>query len=227
MTNTVRQYALDFPHRTAYGREDFLISPCNEAAVKWIDLWPDWPAPALVLYGEAASGKTHLSYVWQERVEALRLPVQDLIGADFSRIFTKAKALIIEDVDRAIGDIDIEKALFHLYNIAKEDQGHILLTAHSVPSSWGFQLPDLRSRLLAAPSVSIHAPDDALLNAVLVKMFMDRQLEVSEEVLNYISTRIERSFSCVRQLVERADNIALSEKKGITIPVIKQALEQM
>ena len=76
-------------------------------------------------------------------------------------------------------------------------------------------------------SVSIHAPDDMLLNAVLVKMFMDRQLEVSEEVLNYISTRIERSFSYIRQLVERADKIALAEKKGITIPVIRRVLEQM
>ena len=180
-----------------------------------------------MLYGEAASGKTHLSYVWQDRVDALRLPAQDLIGADFSRIFTKAKALIIEDVDQLIGDIEIEKSLFHLYNMAKEEQGHILLTAHSAASSWDFKLPDLRSRLCAAPSVSIHAPDDMLLNAVLVKMFMDRQLEVSEDVLNYISSRIERSFSYIRQLVERADKIALAEKKGITIPVIRRVLEQM
>ena len=222
-----QQIPLDLPHREAYGREDFLISPSNEEAVKWIDLWPEWTAPVLILYGAEASGKTHLSYVWQEKSEALRLPIKDLPDVDLARIFARNHALIIEDVDRAIGDSELEIALFHLYNMAKENKKTVLLTAPVVQSQWDFVLPDLRSRLCAAPSVSIHAPDDDLVKLVLVKLFYDRQLEVSSEVVDYILPRIERSFSFVRQLVEKTDKIALAEKKGVTIPVIKKAFEEI
>lgn len=222
-----RQFALDFPHRSAYGREDFLIAPCNEEAVKWIDLWPSWPAPACVLYGEEASGKTHLSYVWQNRAEALRIPKDDLEGAQFASVFERNRAVIIDDIDNLIGNVEAETALFHLYNLAKEEGGTLLFTARTVPSSWAFSLPDLRSRLCAAPHVAIHAPDDVLLQSILVKLFSDRQLDVSNDVIQYVLPRMERSFKFARYLVDSADKIALSQKKPITVSIIKEALNAL
>lgn len=223
----IKQIPMDFSHRVAYGREDFLIAPSNQEAVQWIDMWPKWPAPALIIYGDEASGKTHLSYVWQDRTGAQRIPANDLKDADFGRIFECDKCVIIEDVSGYIGDREFETALFHLYNMAKEEQAHILLTASSVQSGWDFVIPDLRSRLCAAPSVSIHEPDDVLLQSILVKLFSDRQLDVSIEVINYILPRTERSFRFIKRLVERADKIALSEKKAVTIPVIRKAFESL
>ena len=64
------QLAFDLPARPAMGREDFLVASCNRDAVGWIDRWPEWPYPCMVLYGPPGSGKTHLARVWQQRAGA-------------------------------------------------------------------------------------------------------------------------------------------------------------
>lgn len=227
MKPKTQQFTLDLPLRAAYGREDFLIAPSNEQAVAWIDSWPDWPAPAFILYGEAASGKTHLSYVWQERSEAVRIPASDLAAGDFSSLIARNRAVIIEDVDQVIGERESETALFHLYNMAKEEQASLFLTATQAPVNWQFVVADLKSRLCSVPSVAIFPPDDQLLKAVLVKLFHDRQIVVGDDVIAYILARMERSFKAARRLADLADRQALEEKRGVTVPLIRAVMDRM
>src|SRR5207302_4826047 len=72
------QLAIDLPHRPALGRADFLVSDCNEAALGWIERWPQWPAPALVLHGPAGSGKSHLAELWRARSGGVSVAGEDL-----------------------------------------------------------------------------------------------------------------------------------------------------
>ncbi len=195
------QLALDLGHRPALEREDFLVSPCNENAVAWIDRWPDWPGPALVIHGPAGCGKTHLARVWRQRSGA-------------------TKGAVIENADRPGDDV----ALFHLYNQHAEQGGHLLLTANTPPARWSGRLPDLVSRLAAAPTVAIGPPDDTLIAQVLVKLFADRQLEVGAEVVSYLVTHMERSFAAARHLVGAADAAALAAKRPITVPLVRDVL---
>lgn len=220
-----RQIPLDLGHRTAMGREDFLIAPSNQDAVAWIDLWPEWPAPALVLYGPAASGKSHLAEVWRARTQAQKILARDLAGRVVEDIARDKGHVVIDDADYLIGDVAREKELFHLYNVFKEQKRSLLLTMLEAPVRRAFTLPDLASRLRAAPCVAIREPDDALLAAVLVKLFNDRQLRVSEEVVNYIVPRIERSLESARAFVAKIDDAALSSKSDITIPFIRKWLD--
>lgn len=224
MNIAARQLSLDLGHRPAHGREDFLISPSNQDAVTWIDLWPQWPAPALVIYGPAACGKSHLAAVWRERAAAVAILPDELAGTEASLLAARGKALLLDPVDPWIGDRAAETTLFHLYNIAKEEGKTLLLTMRAAPSHLSFVLPDLASRLRAAPCAAIAAPDESLLGAVLVKMFSDRQLNLSPDALDYILPRMERSFAAARDLVARADALALSEKKGITVPLLRRVL---
>ena len=76
----MRQLALEFAHRPAFGREDFLVSDSNREAVGWVDLWPNWPAPGLIIFGPESSGKTHLAEVWRARTAAERIDVSELAG---------------------------------------------------------------------------------------------------------------------------------------------------
>ena len=62
------QLALNFPHRASLGREDFLVSPCNQEAVTMIEGWPMWPYFALCIYGATGCGKTHLANVWANQI---------------------------------------------------------------------------------------------------------------------------------------------------------------
>ena len=219
-TQPARQIAFDLGHRPAHGRQDFLVAPSNRDAVAWIDLWPEWPAPALVLHGPASCGKTHLSAVWAEKTDTAFVNAAQIAGGDADAIARTARNLVLDHVDPWFSDRAAETTLFHLYNIMKEE-GRSLLLVH-VP----FALPDLASRLRAAPAAAIHAPDDSLLSAILVKLFADRQLQVGQDVISYIVPRMERSFAAATDIVDRADKIALAEKKNIGVGLMRQVMLQ-
>jgi chromosomal replication initiation ATPase DnaA len=151
------QLAIDLPHRPALGRADFLVSDCNAAALQWIERWPECPAPALVLYGPAGSGKSHLAALWRQRSGGVLVAGAELPGADLNELASRA-AVALDDAVQAP-----ERALLHLYNCCAEAGSFLLVVAREAPASWPIALPDLASRLRAVPSVAIAAPDDRVL----------------------------------------------------------------
>lgn len=220
MTQPVAQIPLTLTYPPSFRREDFLQAPCNADALAWIDRWPDWPGPALILHGSAASGKSHLAAIWAARSRASLLSPLNLAACP-TRI---DGPLVIDRGDLAIGDSDAETCLFHIYNMVKEG-GHSLLLTSTVPmQSLDFTLPDLASRLRAAPSVGIEPPDDDLLAAILMKLFSDRQLQISPDVIAYVLPRMERSFAAAHALVAAADALALAQRKGVTLGIMRQVL---
>jgi chromosomal replication initiation ATPase DnaA len=216
-----RQIPFDLGHRTAMGRDDFLIAPNNQDAVAWIDLWPEWPAPVLILYGPIASGKSHLAAVWGEKSNAACVRPDTLTDSSVRSIADAAKHIILEDADKLIGNVEGEKGLFHLYNLFREEKRSVLITLREPPIRRAFAIPDLASRLRAAPAVAIREPDDVLLGAILVKLFNDRQLRVSQDAVNYILSHMERSFEEARRIVEAADTRAMIEKRPVSVPLLK------
>lgn len=220
------QIPFDLGHRVALGREDFMIAPCNQDAVSWIDRWPEWPAPVLVLSGPAGSGKSHLAAVWKNIASAQWVDASVLHDTEAGQINGRGGALVIDHFDPWIGDRVAETALFHLYNLAKEQGSTILLTMRMAPGQIDFDLPDLSSRLRAAPVAEIKPPDDVLLAALLVKLFADRQLSIGADVLSYVLPRMDRSFSAAHDIVNRADHLALSEKKPVTVPLMRRVLSE-
>jgi len=219
----MKQLPLNFETRTALGREDFLVSAANEAAVAWIDRWPDWPGPFLLIMGPQRSGKTHLSHVWAEKSGATTLTHEDLASLDINAMSEIASnPIVLED----LGSDMEEQKLFHLYNLVKEKGGFLLMTAQKPVSEWGLALPDLKSRMGAVQVVRIGEPDDALFGAVLLKLFSDRQLQVSPELLQYLITRLERSFEAANTIVEKVDRLSLAEKRDVTIPLVRSILDK-
>jgi chromosomal replication initiation ATPase DnaA len=223
----LRQTALNLGHRTALGRDDFLIAPCNQDAVAWLDRWPDWPAPALVLHGLPASGKTHLAAVWRDHTKAGWIDASELGTLGAETLAARAGHLVIDHLDPWIGDLAAETTVFHLYNMMKERGTSLVVTMRAAPGQIAFALPDLSSRLRAAPAVSVAPPDDTLLGAVLVKLFTDRQMTIGADVIAYVLPRMERSFSAARDIVERADRLALEQKKPISVSLLRQVLSTL
>lgn len=217
-----QQLPLALEMRPALARADFMVANCNREAVTWIDRWPEWPVPALCLYGPAGSGKSHLAEVWRARSGASSVAGSDLIGADPDRLLGDDTGLVIEDADMAID----ETVCFHLYNMLKERNGHLLLTAQQPPSRWKVRLADLRSRLGAALVCEISPPDDDLLVGLLIKLFADRQIAPSPQIVAYIVPRIERSFAALTQLVAAIDRRALAEKRAVTLPLVRSVMEE-
>jgi chromosomal replication initiation ATPase DnaA len=215
------QLAIDLPHRPAFGRADFLVSECNAAALQWIERWPDWPAPALVLHGAAGSGKSHLAHFWRERTGGVLIAGEELSQAEPNELASR-RAVALDDAARAP-----ERELLHLYNCCIEAGASLLIIAREAPANWPMVLPDLASRLRAAPSVAIAPPDDAVLAAVLVKHFADRQVRVAPGVVGFLVRRMERSFAAAGALAERLDRLALGAGRPITIVLARRVLADL
>jgi chromosomal replication initiation ATPase DnaA len=214
------QLTLALPHIPALGGEDFLVSTANGIAAKLVGAWPDWTNPICIITGPEGSGKTHLVNVWRARSGALAYPVS-AIGEAVAAALTQPAPIAIEDIDA--GGLD-EHAAFHLLNLAREHRFDVLITARSAPGTWDISLPDLRSRVRSAALVPIEEPDDALLRAVLVKLFDDRQLAVGPEVIDYVMPRMERSMAAAALIVEALDKAALAERRGVTRPLAAKVL---
>lgn len=219
-----RQLTLDLPIETRFGREDFLVSPSNADAFETFEGWPAWPDRVLLLLGPTGAGKSHLGTIWAARSHARILPASALAGADLSALAAEGP-MLLEDVDSARG---IEAELFHLLNLVRNSaNGWLVLTARAWPDGWGLRTPDLLSRLRLAPAVEIAEPDDALVRAVLVKHFIDRQLVVDTTVVEYLAMRIERSLDAARQVVEALDQEALTTGRRITRPMAGEVLRAL
>ena len=196
-----------------YAREDFVVAAGNREAVAWIDRWPDWPAPALAVGGPAGCGKTHLGRIWAARAQAAIVEGPDLDGktvADLVALVEVSRALVVERAERTP-----ERALFHLYNLMRERRGFLLLLAEHPPAHWRITLPDLASRLRAAPAVAVAPPDDDLLGSIILKQLADRQLHAGPGVVHYLVSHMERSADAARHVVAALDRRALVESREI------------
>lgn len=207
-----RQLVLSLPHSESLAREDFLESRCNAAALRMVESWPSWPDLALALVGPPGSGKTHLAAIWAERAGARRLSSRALDMTSLPDALATG-ALVVEDV---VPGFIAETALFHLLNLAREERAYVLLTSRTSPGGWRVGTPDLVSRLRALPTAVLGPADEALIKAVLVKLFADRQLVVDEKLLNYIAMRIERSTAAARSAVEVLDLASMRLKRPLS-----------
>ncbi len=220
MTGRSRQLAFDLPHRQALGRDDFLVTSSNAAAVALVDQWPMWPSTAVMLVGPPGSGKSHLAEVWRQRAKAKFTRAQDVQVENAPELLSGG-ALAIEDVSETKLD---ETALFHLLNLARQQSASALLTSQMRPQQWKISLPDLASRLRALPMVEILPPDDALLRGVLVKLFLDRQIAPEESTISFMLTRMPRSLEAARALVAEIDRRAWEEKAEVTRPFVARIM---
>lgn len=216
-----RQLALALPHAESLTRDNFMEGSANAQALALIDAWPDWPNRIMMLVGPEGSGKSHLASIWAAEAGARSVAAHTLTPADVPGELATG-ALVVDDLDPASFD---ERALFHLLNLAREDEAYVLMTGRTLPSAFPVELRDLRSRLRAVSVVTLTPPDDRLFRALIVKFCADRQMTVDESIVSYLATRIERSFAAARQAVELLDGEALRQRRPVTRALAAEVLK--
>jgi len=220
-----RQLAFNLPAEAALTRQDFFVSPANAPALAALDGWRDWPGGKMIVVGPSGAGKTHLALIWAAEAGAAVVTGASLVRADLPALIARG-AVAVEDAEAVAADPAAEVALFHLHNMATEARASLLLTAACPPRDWGLALPDLASRMQAMALTRLDAPDDALLAAVLVKLFADRQVVVPPTLIPYLIARMERSFTAAWALVARLDAQALAEGRPITRQLASALLDR-
>lgn len=219
----IRQLTFDLGRSDTQTRADFFVSTSNAAAMAALDDWAGWPQGKMVLVGRSGAGKSHLARIWAAEAGAARIGGADLAGADLPAL-AEGGRVVVDDADLVAGDPAAERALFHLHNLL-EGSGRLLLTAKEAPAAWGIALPDLASRLEAAGVARLEPADDALLSAVLVKLFADRQIAVTPALISYLAARIDRSVAEAGRLVERLDQAALAAGRPVTRALAAEILD--
>lgn len=186
-----------------FAGENFLVAPSNKLAFDTATSFP-WPSYALHIYGETGCGKTHIANIAQSLAQQNSVTLH-----------------AIENLHAGFDEVELLQKL----NFAKERGENVLLTSSAPLIQLGFKLPDLTSRLAAIPSIAIEAPDSELFYMLLARQFSARQISVDDGVLNYLTNRLERSFSALVAAVEKIDKLSLQEKRSITIPLVKNVIE--
>jgi chromosomal replication initiation ATPase DnaA len=207
-----RQLAFALPHAESLTRDNFLEGPANEPGLALVESWPDWPNRTMLLVGPEGSGKSHLATIWAEQSGARSTAAHALNAAAVPGALATG-ALVVEDLRQREFD---ERAMFHLLNLAREDEASVLITARVAPAAFEVELRDLRSRLRAIPVVSLLPPDDLLFRSLIVKFCADRQMNIDETVVGYLTTRLERSYAAVRRAVDLLDSEALRLGRPVT-----------
>lgn len=213
------QLSFDWPTGVALGPDDFFVSQANAQAYAMINAPQTWPDRKLVLCGQADAGKSHLARIFAEQLGGVILPAAD-ITPDFK---TESPCVVVEDMTalpRAA-----EEAMFHLHNYLRNTGGTLLMTARTAPSRWPISLPDLASRMQASTVTQIDSPDDALLAALIMKLFADRQIIPKPALVTYLVPRIERSFAAAAEIVARLDHAALEQGRKINTTLARALLD--
>lgn len=232
MTNVnekLKQLPLGFETRAYMGRDDFMVSECNKEAFGLLEGWPQWLGSGAVIYGPKGCGKSHLAQMFSDKVRnsATPSPAVSIVDCNainmrnFKKLSNENKVLIVENLQPGNHD----EALFHLFNLFNVPEHWILFTAEKAPAQMKFTLKDLQTRLNMLPCAAISEPDDMMLQMLIVKLFDDRQLKITPEILQYIINNAPRSFAYIENLVAEIDKISLAYQTAVTYTVIKQAME--
>lgn len=226
-TPSSRQLTLDLTTPPAHARSDFLPAPANRDALAALDAPMSWPNGRMLLIGPEGAGKTHMAAFWAAENGARRIAAAALRPDAPDMLASEGGAIVVEDADHAGFAAGVEQALFHLWNLCGPRDCLLLMTARRPPRDWGLVLPDLRSRMDAMPQVHLGPPDRALLAAVLVKLFADRQLAVPAGLIDWLSLHMDRDLGLARRLVAAMDHAAMARKTPVTRRIAAELLDKL
>ena len=220
------QLPLVLPHKPLLKADNLHVGRSNRDAVAWLEAWPAWPAPALVIHGPPACGKSHLLHIWGDQSGAAVATPDTVLRSEPPSLVAGQAAIAIDDAENLTGTAG-EQTLLHVYNLLAERGGHLILAARRPASAWPLKLADLSSRLRAAPSVAVGEPDDQLLADVIIKLLKDRQLDIGDDVVRYAVLRMERSFDAAGRLAAALDAASLAARRPISVPLAKTVVDDL
>ena len=214
----MEQYNLNFQNQTSYTQDNFLVSECNKSAFDNLIKNDDSNIYNFFLYGEKKSGKSHLASIWSLKNNCIKLNINEY---DIDQIIKINQNILIDNIFENIN----EEKVFYLINHCISNNLKILFTSDIKPINYNFLLKDLSSRIKSLHLVQIYKPDDYLVSNLIIKLFNDKQIKIkNNDVVKFLSLRIDRSFDNLYSIINKIDRHSLSNKREITIPLIKEII---
>ena len=215
----LNQLLLDFDYKTNFNEHDFYLSKSNSNAFNLINRWPDWDKKILNISGEKFSGKSHLANIFKSKSKAFLIKGNEIDNSIFKSIKLH-ESIIIDDFE----ECNEEEILYSIFNLIDQDSKYLLINSLKPINEIKFRLPDLTSRSKNCLYAVIENPDDELLFAIILKNFSDRQIKIEKKIINFIISRIDRSYRKIDEFIYKIDELSLKKKKPINLKTIKEIL---
>ena len=216
----LRQQLFNFRFNKSFNKIDFFVSESNFYAYNLILSWPKWEKKIINIFGERYSGKTHLIQIFLEKNKGLVINLNDLKNYDLDKLRFNEN-IIIENITE-----ELDESLFYsLIDTIDKYNKFLILTSNKSVSNFNVKLGDLKSRLKNCLFAEIQKPDDILIQALITKNLADYQISIDSKLIDFISKRITRSYSKIREFVCTIDEISLKKKKPINFKIITEILE--
>ena len=215
----LNQLLLDFTYKNNFNEHDFYLSKSNSNAFNLINRWPDWDKKILNISGEKFSGKSHLANIFQLKSKAFLIKGNEIDNSIFKSIKLH-ESIIIDDFE----ECNEEEILYSIFNLIDQDSKYLLINSLKPINEIKYRLPDLTSRSKNCLYAVIENPDDELLFAIILKNFSDRQIKIEKKIINFIISRIDRSYRKIDEFIYKIDELSLKKKKPINLKTIKEIL---
>jgi chromosomal replication initiation ATPase DnaA len=215
----LNQLIIKFDYEKNFHDEDFYVSKSNKHVFDLLMKWPTWEKNFVNISGEKFSGKSHLMNIFLKKNKGIKIDFNLIKNIDFKNLKIYEN-IVLEDVTTNTN----EELLYTLFNIVEQDNKYIIVTSKDSIAEMKFSLNDLRSRTKNFLLQNIEKPDDELMFAIILKNLSDRQITLSQKLINYIIQRIERSYSKIFDFIYKIDELSLKKKKSIDFKIIKEAL---
>ena len=203
----------------------------NEGAVAFLkDLATTGQGPGAWIWGKHATGKTHLLQAVCERRgdDATYIPLDHVMtaGAVILDGLATRRFVCVDDIDKVAGDAEWELALFELYNQMADAGGQVIVSAATPPREAAIELADLGSRLSMLPAFHLNELSEAGRIAALQLRARHRGLDLPDETASFMLNRARRDMANLYRLLDRLDTAALAAQRRLTIPFVKEVLDE-
>jgi ATPase involved in DNA replication initiation len=215
----INQLLLDFDYKNNFNEHDFYLSKSNSNAFNLINRWPYWDKKILNISGEKFSGKSHLANIFKLKSKAFLIKGNEIDNSIFKSIKLH-ESIIIDDFE----ECNEEEILYSIFNLIDQDSKYLLINSLKPINKIKYRLPDLTSRSKNCLYAVIENPDDELLFAIILKNFSDRQIKIEKKIINFIISRIDRSYRKIDEFIYKIDELSLKKKKPINLKTIKEIL---
>tara|TARA_Y100000816_G_scaffold14891_1_gene9773 strand:+ start:3218 stop:3907 length:690 start_codon:yes stop_codon:yes gene_type:complete len=216
----LRQQLFNFEFNKSFNSNDFFVSESNFYAYNLLLSWPNWEKKIINIHGERYSGKTHLIEIFLEKNKGLIIDINKLKNYDLEKLRFNQN-IIIDNISEKLD----ESLFYSLIDTIDKYNKFLILTSNKSINDLNIKLKDLKSRLKNCLFAEIQRPDDILIQALITKNLADYQITLDSKLIDYISKRITRSYSKIREFVCTIDEISLKKKKPINMKIIKEILE--
>lgn len=187
----------------------------------------------LFISGAADSGKTHLlmglcQQAQQSGHSCAYLPLDELkqLSPDLLQGMEEMDILAFDGIQHIAAESDWEKALFTLFNLARDKGSNLIFSANKAPKLLPIELPDLRSRLTWGGIYALQPLDDEQLKTLLQIHAEKRGLQLKPKVAQWLLTHHSRNPRHLLQLLDKLDHAALADKRhNLSLPFVQSQLQ--